>query len=136
MADQFIGNFELVSSDNFDKYMEAIGVGFLLRKVANSQKTAQVEITKNGDQYNIKTITSVKTIEVKFKLNEEFKEATLDGREVNTTFTVEGNVLRQTQRGIKDKDFVSTIDRQITPEGFDATIKYKDVTAVRKYKRN
>ena len=108
---QVTGNYELVSSDNFDKYMEAIGkffqfffiefpsvyshssrqsinhvnlgVGFLLRKVANSQKTAQVEITKNGDEYTIKTVTSVKTIEVKFKLNEEFKETTLDGRDVN-----------------------------------------------------
>jgi hypothetical protein len=62
-----------------------IGVGFLLRKVANSQKTARVEVTKNGDEYNMKTITSVKTTEVKFKLAEEFKETTLDGRDVNVS---------------------------------------------------
>jgi hypothetical protein len=37
-----------------------------------------------------------------------------------TIFELEGNVLKQTQRGIKDKDFISTIEREFTSDGLTA----------------
>jgi len=134
MAD-ITGKYDLKSSDNFDKYMEAIGVSFLLRKVANGVTNAQLEITKEGEEYTMKSISKIKTTETKFQLDKEFKETTMDGRDVMSTFSLNGNILHQVQKGIKDPEFVSTIDREITPQGLTATIKYKDVTAVRKYDR-
>jgi len=41
--------------------------------------TPTTEITKNGDEWNIKTITTFKTTEIKFKLGEPFDEETADG---------------------------------------------------------
>lgn len=38
------------------------------------------EIKKEGDEFIIKTISSFKTTELKFKLGEKFQEETADGR--------------------------------------------------------
>ncbi|GAV01858.1 FABP6 [Ramazzottius varieornatus] len=135
MADKILGTYDLVESKDFDKYMEAIGVGFLMRKMANSTTSMQVEISQNGDDFTIKSISKLKTSEVKFKLNQETKETTMDGREVLSTFTLDGNTLTQVQKGIKDPSFVSTIERKFTSEGMVATLKHKDVVAVRTYKK-
>lgn len=40
-----------------------------------------LEITKDGDEYTMKTISSMKTIETKFKLDQEFDDKLMDGRE-------------------------------------------------------
>lgn len=52
-----------------------------MRKMANMAKPT-LEIAVNEDQWNIKTITTIKTTEISFKLNEEFNETTADGRKV------------------------------------------------------
>lgn len=55
------------------------GVNFMLRKLAGTAKPT-TEISKDGDEYHIKTTTTFKTTEIKFKLNEPFDEETADGR--------------------------------------------------------
>ena len=52
-----------------------------MRKMANMTKPT-LEIAVNEDQWNIKTITTIKTTEISFKLNTEFDETTADGRKV------------------------------------------------------
>ena len=52
-----------------------------MRKMANMAKPT-LEIAVNDDQWNIKTITTIKTTEISFKLNTEFDETTADGRKV------------------------------------------------------
>lgn len=37
MTDYTIGKFKLTKSDNFDKFLEALGIGMLKRKVSHSQ---------------------------------------------------------------------------------------------------
>jgi hypothetical protein len=49
--------------------------------MANMAKPT-LEIAVNEDQWNIKTITTIKTTEISFKLNTEFDETTADGRKV------------------------------------------------------
>lgn len=51
----------------------------VLRKMA-STATPTTEISQDGDSWNIKTMTTFKTTEIKFKLGEEFDEVTADGR--------------------------------------------------------
>lgn len=110
MAD-IIGMFDLVSTEGLDNYLKTVGkpkypivtvagcmafkittshagifyvsgVNFLLRKLAGSVTNAQMEITKAGNEYIIKNINKIKSSEVKFRLGEEVKETTMDGREV------------------------------------------------------
>lgn len=46
-----------------------LGVGFMLRKMA-ATATPTCEITQAGDEWNIKTMTTFKTTEIKFKVGE------------------------------------------------------------------
>ena len=38
MAEQFVGKWKLVESNNFDEYMKQVGVGFVTRKAAAAIK--------------------------------------------------------------------------------------------------
>jgi len=84
------GTFKLTKSENFDEYMKALGVNMILRKMA-STATPVTEITRDGDDWNIKTTTTFKTTDIKFKLGEEFDEVTADGRNCKSTITKEGD---------------------------------------------
>ncbi len=53
----------------------------MLRKVAGAAAAKpHVEIRQDGEQFYIKTSTSVRTTEINFRIGEEFDEETLDGR--------------------------------------------------------
>lgn len=47
--------------------------------------TPTVEITEEDGTYTLKTITTFKTTEIKFKVGEEFEETTADGRTVKVS---------------------------------------------------
>lgn len=121
-----------MESHNFDDYMKALGVGLVMRKMANMAKPT-VEISVDGDTWMIKTITSIKTTEIKFKLNEEFDETTADGRKVKSTAHLDGNTLKIDQKG----DYKTSISREF--DGNNMTLKLivyngdKEVVCTRKY---
>ncbi|KAL0155269.1 hypothetical protein M9458_049532, partial [Cirrhinus mrigala] len=53
----------------------------MLRKVAGAAAAKpHVEIRQDGEQFYIKTSTSVRTTEINFRIGEEFDEETVDGR--------------------------------------------------------
>ena len=57
------------------------GVNTMLRKVAvAAASNPHVEIHQDGEQFYIKTSTSVRTTEINFRIGEEFDEETVDGR--------------------------------------------------------
>merc|ERR1719259_413686 len=72
----------------------------VMRKMGNTQ-TPTSTFSLEGDEYTMKTASTLKTSEVKFKLGQEFKETTMDGREAMTTFTLSGDVLTQVQKPAK-----------------------------------
>jgi len=129
------GTYKLDFSENFDEFMKALGVGMVMRKMANSA-TPVVTITKEEDTYTVKQATTFKTTEIKFKLGEEFEETTADGRVVKSTITLEGNMLKHKQVGDaakKEKD--STMDREFTDTHMNMFCKVDDITCKRNYKR-
>jgi fatty acid-binding protein 3 len=117
------GKFELESSENFDDFLKALGVGFMLRNAAKLS-TPTVEITNDGDSFTMKTVTTFKTTEIKFSLGQEFDETRMDGVTVKTTITKEGdNKLIQSQGG----EPPCTITRELIEDG--AKLKtVRDVT--------
>ena len=86
-----------------------------------------VELKKNGDTYNLNSVSSFQSTSISFKLGEEFPEATPDGRLVKTRFTQYGDKLIQEQNGEKS----TTIIREFTEDAMVATLKVNDVTCVR-----
>ncbi|KAJ8712774.1 hypothetical protein PYW08_008078 [Mythimna loreyi] len=129
---EFVGKkYKMISSENFDEFMKAIGVGLITRKAANAV-TPTVELRKDGDSYNLVTSSTFKTTECKFKPGEEFDEERADGVKVKSVCTFDGNTLKHVQ---KDADGVEiTYVREFGPEEMKAVMTAKDVTCTRVYK--
>ncbi|XP_064612265.1 sodium/calcium exchanger regulatory protein 1-like [Liolophura sinensis] len=131
------GHWKLDTTENFDEYMEAVGVGYVLRKLASTAKPEQ-HISVDGDNWTIKTTSLVKNTEIKFTLGQEFDETTADGRKVKTTATLDGNKLTMNQTGVK---VPSILTRELQEDGKTMVMTLvakkdgKDVTCIRKYKR-
>ncbi|XP_046739045.1 fatty acid-binding protein, muscle isoform X1 [Diprion similis] len=130
MADIFVGKkYKLDKSENFDEYMKAIGVGLVTRKMGNSISPT-IELTENNGEFSLKTSSTFKNSEIKFKLGEEFDEETIDGRQVKSVMTREGNKFIQVQKGDKE----TIIEREFTPTEMKAVMKLGDIVCTRVYK--
>lgn len=124
----FVGKWNMESSENFDAYMKAVGVGTIMAKVGSTAKPT-LHISIDGDTWTLKSETTFKTSKVEFKLGEEFDETTVDDRQMKTTFTLDGNKLIQDQKGA----IPSTIIREVNGNKMVVTCKAGDVVATRHY---
>lgn len=128
MAEVFAGTWNLQSSENFDDYMKAVGVGAIMAKLGSTAKPTLI-ITVTGDHWTLKSETTFKTTKVEFQLGVEFDETTADDRKMKTTFTLDGNKLTQDQKG----EIPSVITREVNGDKMLVTCKAKDVVATRHY---
>nr|CAI5860833.1 unnamed protein product [Callosobruchus analis] len=109
---EFLGKkYKLASSDKFDEYMKALGVGLVTRKMGNAVSPV-VELKKEGDEYVLSSTSTFKNVVLKFKPGVEFDQETPDGRKVKATITVDGNTLKETQKNADGT--TTTIDRTFT----------------------
>nr|AKM28436.1 fatty acid-binding protein [Aphis gossypii] len=122
--------YKLESSDKFDEYMKAIGVSLITRKMG-AAVSPTVEVTEKDGEYTMKTSSTFKNQEIKFKLGQEFDEETPDGRTVKSTITLDGNKMIHIQKG-DNKDTV--IEREFGPEEMKAIMKVDDIVCTRIYK--
>merc|ERR1712026_245919 len=76
------GVYTRTEEKDYDKFLSALGVGFLLRKAATSS-TPTMTISKSGDKWSMVTATSLKKVELNFELGKPF--------DVTTTVTMEGD---------------------------------------------
>ena len=136
IRDPLPGRYLMESSENFDEFMKALGVGMIKRKLANSViPINEIEIADSGE-YTIRTVTTVRTSEITFKLNEPFTEDTIDGRKTQTMPTRIGNFLKLDQKGDKsrgEKDSVMT--RDLVGDVFTMKMMVDNVVCTRIYKR-
>jgi len=135
--DAFKGKYERTSADQYDEFMKVLGVGMLLRKAATCS-TPVVEITENGGVWSIKSSTTLKTIELKFKLNEEFEESTPDGRQVKSLVTFEDGKIVCVQTAIKEGQKSTKSIRELVGNDLVYTMTVDgvpDMLCVQKFKR-
>ena len=74
-----IGTWDLESSDNFDDFLKALGVGLVLRKTLGALKPT-MHFSKEGDEWVFKIETAAKSREVRFKDGVQFE----DGKALQT----------------------------------------------------
>ncbi|KAM4581382.1 fatty acid binding protein 4b [Odontesthes bonariensis] len=132
MVEQFVGTWTLVSSDNFDEYMKAVGMSFASRQMGNLAKPNLVIIVGADGVITIKAESTFKTTSIKFKLDEEFDETTVDGRNVKSIFTLENGKLVQKQTW---DGKTTTLDREVQDRKLVARCAMDDVVAVRTYEK-
>ncbi|KDR16278.1 fatty acid-binding protein, muscle-like isoform X1 [Zootermopsis nevadensis] len=121
--------YKLSTSEKFDEYMKALGVGLVVRKVGNSVSPV-IELTQNGDEYTITSQSTFKNTTTTFKLGQEFEEETADGRKVKSVVTQDGNKLIQVQKGEKE----TTIIREFNDDEVKMTLTVDDIVSTRIYK--
>ena len=97
----FLGKYIRTAAGKYEEFLKEMNVGILLRK-AVTMSSPVMEITKDGDQWNIKTFTTLKTMELKFKLDEEFDETTPDGREVKAKVSFKDGKMVTVQKAKKE----------------------------------
>lgn len=138
LMDRLSGTWDLISSENFDQVMEKLGVSWFKRRLAANLKPTVIISKKSNDQFSIKTVSSLKTSEIVFSLDEPFKEVTLDDKDAMTTITLEGDRLVQTQRDFSTNTKVTCIILRELDEN-DQMVTYVqagNIVSKRVYKRS
>merc|ERR1711887_316121 len=131
---QITGNYTQISNEGYEDFLKALGVSFLLRKAAMAS-TPVMTITEAGGNWTMITKTSMKSIELKFRLGEEFEEDTTDGRHCKTTVTLEGNKMTTTQKATKKGEKDVVVVREFAGDTITYTATCEGVSSVQKYKR-
>lgn len=115
LSQQYLGQWQLVSSENFDKYMEVIGVNPLARTFGNAAKPL-LDIKFEDGRFKVMTeIHGFRTVTYDFVLNKEFDEVTPDGRIMKSIFRLrrDGKLI-QFQKKIsshdKDSKFIRSVE--------------------------
>ncbi|XP_008430806.1 fatty acid binding protein 4b [Poecilia reticulata] len=132
MVEQFVGKWTLVSSDNFDEYMKAVGMSFATRQMGNLAKPNLIISVADDGVVSIKAESTLKTTAIQFKLNEEFDETTADGRNAKSIFTLENGKLMQKQSW---EGKTTTLEREVQDGKLTAKCIMDDVVAVRTYEK-
>ena len=68
----FKGKYERTSAENYEEFLKALDVSYLLRKAA-TVSTPIVEITESNGVWSIKSSTTLKSMELKFKVKHSLK---------------------------------------------------------------
>merc|ERR1711915_827414 len=135
--DAFKGSYTRTSADNYEEMLKVLDVNFLLRKAA-TVSTPQMDVTEEGGTWTIKTSTTLKTMELKFKLGEQFDETTPDGREVTAVVNLEGGKIITVQKAKKDSETSTKSVREMNGADemiYTMTIDGSDLVCVQKFKR-
>eukprot|EP00092_Neocalanus_flemingeri_P018262 GFUD01019763.1.p1 GENE.GFUD01019763.1~~GFUD01019763.1.p1 ORF type:complete len:139 (+),score=39.11 GFUD01019763.1:53-469(+) len=134
----FKGKYERTSEEKYEEFLKAIGVNMLLRKAA-TVSSPKIEVTEVGGTWTIKTSTTLKNMELKFKIGEEFEETTADGRQVSSMVTFEDGKIVTVQKAKKDGEKSTKSIREM--KGADEMIYtltvdgVADLVCVQKFKR-
>lgn len=93
--------------------------------------TSTVQLVKESDNYySFNTVSTFRTTCLRFILNEEFDEETMDGRKMRCVITFEGNKMIQQQYG----ENAIRIEREFTSDELITKCMIGEVVATRWFK--
>ncbi|KAK2189267.1 hypothetical protein NP493_111g01022 [Ridgeia piscesae] len=96
----------------------------------------EIEIAKNGDEWEFKMYTTQSTRNVSFTSGQEIDTLSIVGKPVKSVMVVEGNVMKETHRDPNDPSAeVTYITRTFNNDEMVVSLKVKDVEGLSKYKR-
>ena len=127
-------DFDLATRNAPHRSLSASGFLFICRLLFCPSR---FKVSEEGGNWTIKTSTTLKSMELKFKLDEEFDETTPDGRDVKAVVKMEGNKLVSTQTAKKDGVASTKTVREFNGDEVVQTMEIVggDVTCVQKFKR-
>ncbi|XP_041037640.1 cellular retinoic acid-binding protein 2-like [Carcharodon carcharias] len=139
MSKNFTGNWRMKNSENFEELLKQLDVGLLLRKIAvKAASNPSVEIKQDGENFYIKTATTARTTEIRFRVGEEFDEQTVDGRPCKSLAKWIGeNKMECEQKLLKGEGPKTSWTRELTSDDqLILTMTADNVVCTRLYVRN
>ncbi|KFO90500.1 Fatty acid-binding protein, intestinal [Buceros rhinoceros silvestris] len=129
----FDGTWKVDRSENYEKFMEVMGVSLMKRKLG-AHDNLKITIHQDGNKFSIKESSNFRTIELEFILGVSFEYSLADGTELTGSWNMEGNKLvgKFTR---KDNGKVLTACREIIGDEIVQTYVYEGVEAKRFFKR-
>ncbi|XP_030594477.1 fatty acid-binding protein, intestinal [Archocentrus centrarchus] len=130
----FNGTWKVDRSENYEKFMEKMGINVVKRKLA-AHDNLKITITQNGDKFNVKESSTFRSIEIDFTLGVNFEYSLADGTELSGAWTMEGDTLN----GIfnrKDNGKQLTTTRIVQGDELIQSYNYEGVDAKRIFKRS
>merc|ERR1711981_1276989 len=112
-AEKYLGKYDRTSADKYEEFLSELGVSWPLRKAATaSSPVFEVTYDAGSETWLFKTSTMLKSMELKFKLGEEFDEKSPDGRDVTAKVTKEGDSFISIQNAKKAGEKSTKIVRE------------------------
>ncbi|KAF5923849.1 hypothetical protein HPG69_016337 [Diceros bicornis minor] len=99
----FDGTWKVDRSENYDKFMEKMGINIMKRRLA-ARDNLELTITQEGNKFTVKESSTFRTIETVFELGVTFNYRLADGTELSVD---NGNKLTAVQE-ITDGEMVLT----------------------------
>ncbi|XP_061535831.1 fatty acid-binding protein, intestinal [Phycodurus eques] len=129
----FNGTWKVDRNDNYDKFMEQMGINLVKRKLA-SHDNLKITIEQNGDKFHVKESSNFRTLEIDFTLGVNFDYSLADGTEVSGSWALEGDTMKGTfTRKDNGKQLITT--RVVQGDELIQSYSYDGVDAKRIFKR-
>ncbi|XP_041972228.1 fatty acid-binding protein 2-like [Aricia agestis] len=124
--------FKHKTDENFKEFLDSLGIGDVKVQAILDTCPSQ-KLDKNGDDYVLTTSDCKKSKELTFKNGVEFEENVTENVTAKTTFTIDGDVLKQVQKFPDGRSLF--IDRKFTDNTLLVTLKssFWDGVAYRHY---
>jgi len=121
---EYKGTYDRTSAENYEEFLKALDVNFVLRKAATASSPV-FTVTEDAGTWTFKTSTMLKSMELKFKLDEEFEETTPDGREVKAIVKKDGDKFISVQTAKKEGEKSTEVIREFFDDKCVQTMKVK-----------
>ncbi|XP_068438531.1 fatty acid-binding protein, intestinal [Clinocottus analis] len=129
----FDGNWKIDRNDNYEKFMEQLGINMVKRKLA-AHDNLKVIIAQNGDKFHVKESSNFRNLELDVTLGVTFDYSLADGTELSGSWTIEGDMMKGIFKR-KDNGKILTTTRIIQGDELVQSYNYEGVDAKRIFKR-
>ncbi|NWQ73871.1 FABPI protein, partial [Columbina picui] len=129
----FNGTWKIDRNENYEKFMEAMGVNVMKRKLG-SHDNLKLTIQQDGNKFTVKESSNFRTIDIEFTLGVTFEYSLADGTELTGSWNMEGDKLVGAFTR-KDNGKALRAHREITGDELVQTYIYEGVEAKRIFKR-
>ncbi|XP_040042576.2 fatty acid-binding protein, intestinal [Gasterosteus aculeatus] len=129
----FDGTWKIDRNDNYDKFMEQMGINMVKRKLA-AHDNLKIIIQQNGNKFAVKESSNFRNLEINFTLGDTFEYSLADGTELSGSWNMEGEMLK----GIfnrKDNGKQLTTTRIVQGDELIQSYNYEGVDAKRIFKK-
>ncbi|NXW60631.1 FABPI protein, partial [Eurystomus gularis] len=129
----FNGTWKIDKNENYEKFMEAMGVNMMKRKLG-AHDNLKITIQQDGNKFTVTESSNFRTIDIEFTLGVNFDYSLADGTELTGSWNMEGNKLVGTFTR-KDNGKVLKAYREVIGNELVQTYIYEGVEAKRIFKR-